>query len=44
VLRGQNALERMPMVCGAGDGAGKACRPDGPTETLRRVGARINVN
>jgi hypothetical protein len=40
VLRGPNALERIPMICGAGS----ACRSDGPTETLRRLGARINVN
>ena len=42
VLHGPNALERIPMVCGAG--VGSACRSDGPAETLRRLGARINVN
>jgi hypothetical protein len=44
VLRGPNALERIPMVCGGGDRAGTACQADGPSETLRRLGARVNVN
>ncbi|MEP6993943.1 MAG: hypothetical protein ABI968_05425 [Acidobacteriota bacterium] len=43
VLRGPNALVRTPMACAAG-GAPRECRPEGAGETLRRVGARINVN
>lgn len=41
-LAGPNAIVRTPMSCeSAGDGS--SCRPDGPTERLRRIGARINV-
>jgi hypothetical protein len=44
VLRGPNAMDRIPMVCGGGDRAPSACQADGPSETLRRLGARVNVN
>lgn len=37
-LRGPNSMQRTPLVCGDG-----ACRPDGPAELLRRIGARVNV-
>jgi hypothetical protein len=43
VLKGPNALERIPLDCDAG-AAGSACRADGSPERLRRMGARINVN
>jgi hypothetical protein len=43
VLRGSNSFQRIPMACGA-DGSAHACRPDGASETLRRIGARVNVN
>jgi len=42
VLRGPNNIERIPLAC-SGDGAALACRPDGDGETLRRLGARVNV-
>lgn len=44
-LRGPNAIERIPLVCAvAAEGGAGECRPDGPPETLRRLGARVNVN
>ncbi len=42
VLRGANSLDRVPAAC-PGDPPGSPCRSDGEPETLRRVGARINV-
>jgi hypothetical protein len=42
VLRGPNALERVPLACSGGSAA-FACRSDGDAETLRRIGARVNV-
>ncbi|MFY9551125.1 MAG: hypothetical protein WAU32_08250, partial [Thermoanaerobaculia bacterium] len=42
VLRGPNGLDRIPLAC-AGEAAALACRPDGDAETLRRIGARVNV-
>ncbi len=41
-LRGPNALDRVPVAC-AGPPPAPACHADGDRETLRRVGARINV-
>jgi hypothetical protein len=41
-LEGPNALDLFPLDCGAG-GDGSGCRPDGSSERLRRLGARINV-
>jgi hypothetical protein len=43
LLAGPNALERVPLDCETG-AAGSACRADGSSERLRRMGARINVN
>jgi hypothetical protein len=43
VLEGPNALDRVPLDCEA-VAAGSACRADGSSERLRRMGARINVN
>jgi hypothetical protein len=42
VLKGQNGLERVPLAC-SGTPARPPCRADGPAETLRRLGARVNV-
>jgi hypothetical protein len=42
VLRGANSIERIPLAC-SGDGSALACRKDGDGETLRRMGARVNV-
>ena len=42
VLKGQNALERIPIAC-SGKPPRPPCRADGAPETLRRTGARINV-
>ncbi len=42
VLRGANSIERIPLAC-SGEGAAFACRPDGDGQTLRRMGARVNV-
>jgi hypothetical protein len=42
VLRGPNAMDRIPFVC-AGEPTARMCRPDGDAETLRRIGARVNV-
>ena len=42
VLRGPNNIERAPVAC-SGEGAAFACRKDGDGETLRRMGARVNV-
>lgn len=42
VLRGPNAMDRIPYVC-EGRGTAPSCRPDGPAERLRRIGARVNV-
>jgi hypothetical protein len=42
VLRGPNAMDRIPFTC-AGETAARTCRPDGDAETLRRIGARVNV-
>jgi hypothetical protein len=39
LLRGSNALARMPVRC---DAAGP-CRTEGPAELLRRVGALLNA-
>lgn len=39
-LRGPNGIDRTPCRFEA---AGAACAPSGPPETLRRVGARLNV-
>jgi len=39
-LRGPNGLERAPCRF---EGAAAPCTPAGPAETLRRVGARLNV-
>lgn len=39
-LRGPNALERVPVRCGAG---GHDCRTAGPAERFHRVGARLNA-
>jgi hypothetical protein len=39
-LRGPNAMERTPCRF---EGESAACVSDGPAETLRRVGARVNV-
>ena len=41
VLRGPNTLERVPLAC-AGPAAAD-CRPEGPGEKLRRLGARMNI-
>jgi hypothetical protein len=41
-LRGPNAIDRIPFSCSGGPGSG--CRADGPAETLRRLGARVNVH
>jgi hypothetical protein len=40
-LKGPNAMERTP--CRFEDGR-PGCVPDGPPETLRRLGARVNVH
>jgi hypothetical protein len=41
VLRGPNTLERVPLAC---TGSAEAdCRPEGPGEKLRRLGARMNI-
>ena len=42
VLRGPNAIERVPLAC-TGEGAERTCRSDGERETLRRLGALVNV-
>jgi hypothetical protein len=42
VLKGANALERVPVAC-AGGPPQLRCRADGEAETLRRFGARVNV-
>ncbi len=42
VLKGPNALERIPYSC-AGEGGARACRAEGSAERLRRIGARLNV-
>jgi hypothetical protein len=42
VLRGPNAMDRIPFTC-AGQATARTCRPDGEAETLRRIGARVNV-
>ena len=42
VLKGHNGLERIPVAC-TGKPPRPPCRADGPPETLRRTGARINV-
>jgi len=41
-MQGPNALDRFPLTC-EGEGAGRSCRPDGASERLRRLGARVNV-
>ena len=41
-MQGPNALDRVPLAC-EGEGAGRSCRPDGASEKLRRLGARVNV-
>lgn len=41
-LRGPNAVDRVPAAC-AGAPPKPPCRADGEPETLRRIGARINV-
>ncbi|HYX20985.1 MAG TPA: hypothetical protein VFA98_09095 [Thermoanaerobaculia bacterium] len=40
MLRGKNVIERTPVSCPAGGGP---CRPDGPPDRLRRLGARANA-
>jgi hypothetical protein len=42
VLKGQNALERTPVAC-SGTPARPPCVADGAAETLRRLGARVNI-
>jgi hypothetical protein len=42
VLKGQNGLERVPLTC-TGAPARPPCRAEGEAETLRRLGARVNV-
>ena len=42
VLRGANNIERIPVAC-SGEGAAFGCRSDGDGQTLRRLGARVNV-
>ncbi len=42
VLKGANALERIPVAC-TGAPPRPPCRADGEGETLRRIGARVNV-
>jgi hypothetical protein len=42
VLRGQNGLERIPLAC-TGKPPRPPCRASGDEETLRRLGARVNV-
>jgi hypothetical protein len=47
VLRGRNVIERIPVACAPApkDPGSPAppCRPDGPTERMRRLGARANA-
>ena len=42
ILKGQNGLERVPVAC-PGTPPRPPCGADGPAETLRRLGARVNV-
>jgi hypothetical protein len=42
VLKGANGLERVPAAC-TGEPPRPPCRADGEAETLRRLGARLNV-
>ena len=42
VLKGQNGLDRVPLAC-TGAPPRPSCRTDGAAETLRRLGARVNV-
>jgi hypothetical protein len=45
VLRGRNVIERIPVTCaGAPNGSPPPpCRPEGPPERMRRLGARANA-
>jgi hypothetical protein len=42
VLRGPNAIERIPLTCGT-DAAAADCQAEGPGQILRRLGARVNI-
>jgi hypothetical protein len=45
VLRGKNAIERVPMACSPAVPGGLAlCRSDGSPERMRRLGARLNAS
>lgn len=41
LLRGRNVIERVPLACPSERAS--PCRPDGPPERLRRLGARANA-
>lgn len=41
LLRGKNVIERVPLTCPPERSS--PCRPDGPPERLRRLGARANA-
>jgi hypothetical protein len=42
ILKGPNGLDRVPLAC-PGQPPRPPCRADGEAETLRRIGARLNV-
>jgi hypothetical protein len=43
ILKGPHGLDRVPVRCGKGTAGSWSCETAGPTETLHRVGGRMNA-